>query len=113
MRGPHPARTLTQGTALSLQAGPLGPRGGGFSLVFCPRQQFSGLREGRPNPCERREVRTLTGTHLSPATWPLGCRVSWPAVTWAGLADREGLRAGASKVTGDRATCDPRTLTSA
>ena len=85
----------------------------GFSLVFCPRQQFSGLREGRPNPCERREVRTLTGTHLSPATWPLGCRVSWPAVTWAGLADREGLRAGASKVTGDRATCDPRTLTSA
>lgn len=37
----------------------------------------------------------------------------WPAVTWAGLADREGLRAGASKVTGDRATCDPRTLTSA
>lgn len=87
MRGPHPARTLTQGTALSLQAGPLGPRGGGFSLVFCPRQQFSGLREGRPNPCERREVRTLTGTHLSPATWPLGCRV---ASSDLGRSSRQG-----------------------
>ena len=88
MRGPHPARTLTQGTVLSLQAGPLGPRGGGFSHhVFCPRQQFSGLREGRPNPCERREVRTLTGTHLSPATWPLGCRA---ASSDLGRSSRQG-----------------------
>lgn len=84
---PTLVRTHTQGTVLSRQAGPLGPRGGGFSHVFCPRQQFSGLREGRPSPCEQREVRALTGTHLSPATWPLGCRV---ASSDLGRSSRQG-----------------------
>lgn len=33
-------------TALSLQAGLLGPRVGGSAMFFCPHQQFSSLREG-------------------------------------------------------------------
>lgn len=111
--GPTLARTHThtQDTALSLQAGLLGPRGGGFSHVFCPHQQFSGLREGRPGPHEQLEVTTQTGTYLSPATWLLGWRAA--SSDLGRLADREGAMAGASKVTGDRGTCGPRTLTSA
>ena len=99
---PHP-----QDTALSLQAGLLGPRGGGFSHVFCPHQQFSSLREGRPGHHEQLEVRTLTGTHLSPVTWPLGWRAA--SSDLGRLADREGVRAGALKVkvTGEPVVPEP------
>lgn len=69
---------------------------GGFSHVFCPHQQFSSLREGRPGHHEQLEVSTLTGTHLSLVTWPLGWRAA--SSDLGRLADREGVRAGTLKV---------------